>query len=38
VPPGQYTLAVWNSHLKTAEKQVMVERGGVVDASFAVKR
>jgi len=38
VPPGQYTLAVWNSHLKAAEKQVTVERGAVIDASFAVKR
>jgi hypothetical protein len=38
VPPGQYTLAIWNSHLKAAEKQVTVERGAVIDASFAVKR
>ncbi len=38
VPPGQYTLAIWNSHLTGADKQVIVERGGVVDASFTVKR
>jgi hypothetical protein len=38
VPPGQYTLAVWNSHLSAQERPVTVERGGTADISFVVKR
>jgi hypothetical protein len=38
VPPGQYTLSIWNSHLNAADKQVSVERGGAVDAGFTLRR
>jgi len=38
VPPGQYTLAIWNSHLNAPERPVTVERGGAVDVTFALKR
>ncbi len=38
VPPGQWTLAVWNSHLNAPERPVTVERGGVAEVSFALKR
>jgi plastocyanin len=38
VPPGTYTLAVWNSHLKGAEKKVTVAAGQTVTERLAVKR
>lgn len=38
VPPGQYTLSIWNSHLTAADKQVTVERGSTVDAGFVLRR
>jgi plastocyanin len=38
VPPGTYTLAVWNSHLKGAEKSVTVAAGQTVTQNLAVKR
>ena len=38
VPPGSYKLAVWNSHLKAADKPVTVSAGKVVEESFSLKR
>jgi plastocyanin len=38
VPPGTYTLAVWNSHLKGAEKSVTVAAGQTVTEHLTVKR
>ncbi|HET9553352.1 MAG TPA: plastocyanin/azurin family copper-binding protein [Anaeromyxobacteraceae bacterium] len=38
VPPGTYTLAVWNSHLKGPEKSVTVGAGQTVTEKIAVKR
>jgi plastocyanin len=38
VPPGTYTLSIWNSHLSAPEKQITVERGNATEASFVVKR
>jgi plastocyanin len=38
VPPGTYKLAVWNSHLKAADKTVTVAAGKALDESFSVKR
>jgi len=38
VPPGQYTLAVWNSHLKAPEKAVSVDLGRTIDANFTLRR
>jgi plastocyanin len=38
VPPGTYTLAVWNSHLKGAEKTITVGAGQTVTEKIAVKR
>jgi plastocyanin len=38
VPPGTYTLSIWNSHLNGSEKQITVERGGSTDASFTLRR
>jgi plastocyanin len=38
VPPGQYTLAVWNSHLNAADRSVTVERGGTSEVGFQLKR
>jgi len=38
VPPGQYTLAVWNSHLKGPEKSVSVDLGRTIDAHFTLRR
>lgn len=38
VPPGQYTLAVWNSHLKGPEKSVSLDVGRIVDANFTLRR
>jgi plastocyanin len=38
VPAGTYTLAVWNSHLKGAEKSVTVTAGQTVTEHLTVKR
>jgi plastocyanin len=38
VPPGSYKLAVWNSHLKAADKPVTVAAGKAVEESFSLKR
>jgi plastocyanin len=38
VPPGTYTLSIWNSHLNGAEKQVTVERGGAAEVGFTLRR
>lgn len=37
VPPGQYTVAVWNSHLKAKGESVTVG-AGKAEANFSVKR
>ena len=37
VPPGQYTVAVWNSHLKAPGASVTVA-AGKAEANFSVKR
>ncbi|MFI5166745.1 MAG: beta-sandwich domain-containing protein [Thermoanaerobaculales bacterium] len=38
VPPGSYTIAVWNSHLKVADKKVTVSEGKGAEVSFSLKR
>jgi plastocyanin len=38
VPPGEYTLAVWNSHLRGSEKTVAVDLNKTVEANFTVAR
>ncbi len=38
VPPGTYTVAVWNSHLKAAEKTVTVTAGATVEVNLTVQR
>jgi len=38
VPPGTYTLAVWNSHLKGAEQSITVTDGKATEVTLAVKR
>jgi plastocyanin len=38
VPAGTYQLAVWNSHLKGAEKSVTVAAGQTVTQNLAIKR
>jgi plastocyanin len=38
VPPGTYTLAVWNAKLKGPEKSVTVVAGKTVEESLVVKR
>lgn len=38
VPPGTWTLAVWNSHLKAGDQSVTVVEGKTVEASFSLKR
>jgi len=38
VPPGSYTIAVWNSHLKAADKKITVTEGKATEVSFSVKR
>ena len=38
VPPGTYTIAVWNSHLKAADKTVTVTAGGTAEVSFTLQR
>ena len=38
VPPGTYTMAVWNSHLKAPDKKVTVTGGKTVEESFSLHR
>ena len=38
VPPGTYTIAVWNSHLKAPDKKVTVTGGKTVEESFSLHR
>jgi plastocyanin len=38
VPPGTYTIAVWNSHLKAADKKVTVAEGKTAEESFSLHR
>jgi hypothetical protein len=38
VPPGAYTVSVWNSHLKGADKKVTVAEGKTVEVSFSLHR
>jgi Polysaccharide lyase family 4, domain II len=38
VPPGTYTIAIWNSHLKAADKTVTVTAGGTAEVSFTLQR
>jgi plastocyanin len=38
VPPGTYTIAVWNSHLKAAAKTVTVTAGATSEVNFTVQR
>ncbi len=38
VPPGSYTLAVWNANMDGTERAVTVADGQTVEASFALKK
>lgn len=38
VPAGSYTIAVWNSHLKAADKKVAVSEGQSAKVSFSLHR
>lgn len=38
VPPGTWTLAVWNSHLAAPDQEVTVVEGKAVEVSFSLKR
>jgi len=38
VPPGSYTLAVWNANLPGSERTVAVAAGKVVEESFSLRR
>ena len=38
VPPGTYQLAIWNSHLKGADKSVTVVAGQATTVNLTVKR
>jgi plastocyanin len=38
VPPGSYKLAIWNSHLKAADKPVTVAAGKPLEETFSLKR
>jgi plastocyanin len=38
VPPGTYQLAVWNAHLKAADKSITVTAGQTVTQNLVVKR
>jgi len=38
VPAGTYTAAVWNSHLKAADKKVTVTEGKTAEVSFSLHR
>ncbi len=37
VPPGTYTLAVWNAHLAGEKRAVTVADGGTVEETFTLK-
>jgi hypothetical protein len=38
VPPGKYTIEIWNSHLEGAGQEVTVEAGKPVEVNFQIKR
>jgi hypothetical protein len=38
VPPGTYTLAVWNAKLEAPEKAVTVTAAGTVEENFSLKQ
>ena len=38
VPPGQYTLAVWNPQLKAPQQQITVAEGKPTTADFSLQR
>ena len=38
VPPGAYTIAVWNSHLKAPDKKVTVAGGKTAEVGFSLHR
>jgi plastocyanin len=38
IPPGSYTIAVWNSHLKAVAKKVTVSEGKSAVVDFSIKR
>ncbi len=38
VPPGTYTLAVWNANMDGAERTVTVEEGRTVEETFTLKK
>jgi plastocyanin len=38
VPPGKYTLAVWNAKLAAPEKTVTVTAGGTLEESFTLEQ
>ena len=38
VPPGTYTLAVWNAHLTGAERTVTVADGATAEETFTLKQ
>jgi plastocyanin len=38
VPPGTYTIAVWNSHLKAPDKKVTVAADKTAEVSFSLHR
>lgn len=38
VPPGQYTLAVWNPQLKASQQQITVAEGKPTTADFSLQR
>ncbi len=38
VPPGSWTIAVWNSHLKAADQTVTVAEGKAAEVDFSLKR
>ncbi|MFQ5862651.1 MAG: carboxypeptidase regulatory-like domain-containing protein [Candidatus Brocadiales bacterium] len=38
VPPGSYTLSVWNKKYKTVSQQIEVTEGGNVQADFKLKK
>ena len=38
VPAGSYTISVWNSHLKSADKKVTIAEGQAAEVSFSLHR
>ncbi len=38
VPAGTYSISVWNSHLKAADKKVTVSEGQAAEVSFSLHR